>query len=303
MRSRQDPAPLCADAALGAESGADQHLRNLAQHGYAWVRDRFERPADAVGIARLLIDARRGEDGLAPLAIVGSFVLPPLGGGESRDFQTLHFDFGLPVAPKVKRDVGRFTALHVPVDFGAVTAVTRLVPLAALLSQRSWCPRPELLARLVAYGRTHGAWDQDGDYLEGSLARVVEAAAGVPTLPSVRGSSDFLCGLEFDALAAEVDFFARHALRLHEVEIEVALSAGELLVFDNFAFAHGRRGVRRPGELHQWVFGEPALSRAAQCELRDRVLTAFDDQSATDSQSRAGRSVSRDADDARNATT
>lgn len=53
------------------------------------------------------------------------------------------------------------------------------------------------------------------------------------------------------------------------------MSPGELLVFDNLALAHGRRGIRRPGELHQWVFGEPRAGVARQRELRDSVLAAF----------------------------
>jgi hypothetical protein len=88
----------------------------------------------------------------------------------------------------------------------------------------------------------------------------------------------FLCGLEFDALASEVEFFVRHSVPLDGIEIEIALSAGELLVFDNFAVAHGRRGIRQPGEVHQWVFGERAVGVTAQRRLRDRVLAAFDGQ-------------------------
>lgn len=50
---------------------------------------------------------------------------------------------------------------------------------------------------------------------------------------------------------------------------------GDLLVFDNLALAHGRRGTRQPGELHQRIFGRPALSVGEQIEFRDRVLAAF----------------------------
>ncbi len=46
--------------------------------------------------------------------MIGDFVVPPLDGGETRDFQTLHFDFGLPLDPKVDQDVARYTALYVP---------------------------------------------------------------------------------------------------------------------------------------------------------------------------------------------
>ena len=54
----------------------------------------------------------------------------------------------------------------------------------------------------------------------------------------------------------------------------MALEPGGLLVFDNLAVAHGRRGTRQPGELRQRVFGHH-LQPAVQIELRDHVLTAF----------------------------
>ena len=203
-------------------------------------------------------------------------MVPPLGGVATRDFQTLHFDFGLPLDPKVDQEIARYTALYVPADVVDVQAVTRLVPLVALLGQRSWPPPAELVARLTAYGRTHGAWDDNQGYVEGSLARLVEAAAGEcsPFLPSVKVQPGFLCGLEFDSLAGELAFFERHGLRIHDVEITVALQPGELLVFDNLAVAHGRRGTRQPGELRQRVFGH-SLRPADQKKLRDDVLTAF----------------------------
>jgi hypothetical protein len=60
---------------------------------------------------------------------------------------------------------------------------------------------------------------------------------------------------EFTSLAAEIELFADRELQLEPVEIEVWLRPGELLVFDNLALAHGRRGTRQPGELNQRVFG------------------------------------------------
>ena len=157
-----------------------------------------------------------------------------------------------------------------------VRAVTRLVPLVALLGQRSWPPPGELVDRLTSYGRTHGAWDDDRGYVEGSLARIIEAAAAwrSPILPSVKIEPGFLCGLEFDSLLAEVAFFERHGLHIDDVEISIDLQPGELLVFDNLALAHGRRGTRKPGELRQRMFGQ-SLQPAAQRKLRDRVLAAF----------------------------
>jgi hypothetical protein len=253
----------------------DGVLQQLAQLGFAWVRDDLGDSGRAFGVARALVEARGAVDRLPALSLLGDFVLPPPGGQPSRDFQTLHFDFGVPLDPRVEQAVGRYTALHVSKEVGRVSAATRLVPLAALLRQRAWPSETELVDRLVAYGKTHGAWNDDQGYVEGSLARLVDAAAGVPALPSVKDERGFLCGMEFDSLVSELRFFERHSLFIDEVVIEVPLAPGELLVFDNLALAHGRRGTRQPGELRQWIFGESNLPIARQRALRDHVLAAF----------------------------
>jgi hypothetical protein len=257
-------------------SGVEDDCATLSSNGFVWIDEGFDTAARAFERARSVIEAGCSEDGLGPLSIVGDFVLPPVEGTETRDFQTLHFDFGLPLDPRVDQDVARYTALYIPDGVPGVSASTRLVPLGSLLQQRTWPARSALLENLVAYGRTHGAWDDAQGYVEGSLARIIEAAAGSqPDLPSVKLDHDFLCGLEFDSLRAEVAFFAQHGLRIEDVAIDVALRPGELLVFDNFALAHGRRGTRAPGELRQRVFGHGGLAPAAQRELRAHVLSAF----------------------------
>jgi hypothetical protein len=138
--------------------------------------------------------------------------------------------------------------------------------------------REELVRRFAAYGRSHGAWNDDVGYREGSLARIIEAALGqTPVLPSVKSTAGFLCGTEFATLADELEFFAARGLRLDEAEIGVCLRPGELLVFDNLMVAHGRRGTRQGGELRQRVFGHWALPVQEQAELRDGVFAAFGD--------------------------
>jgi hypothetical protein len=248
----------------------------LSSDGFVLIDGPFQTSDAAFGTAGALVEECRLERGLPAMSIVGDFVIPPLDGAASRDFQTLHFDFGLPLDPKVAQDVARYTALHIPAGIAHVQAVTRLVPLAALLGQRTWPPTAQLVDRLVAYGETHGAWNDEEGYSEGSLARIIEAAAApsAPILPSVKVEPGFLCGLEFDSLSSELAFFSRYGLRIDDAEIEIPLQPGELLIFDNLAVVHGRRGTRQPGELRQRVFGH-RLQPAMQSGLRDGVLTAF----------------------------
>ncbi len=248
----------------------------LGPEAFSRIAGPFGTSDAAFDAASALVEAWSVERALPRMSIIGDFVLPPLGSPASRDFQTLHLDFGLPLDPKVAQDVARFTALYVPAGLKGVQAATRLVPLTALFGQRCWPPPAELLKRLESYGRTHGAWADDRGYTEGSLARIVEAAAasGPPMLPSVKLEPDFLCGLEFDSLSAELRFFAKHGLRVCDAEVEIVLMPGELLLFDNLAVAHGRRGSRQPGELRQRVFGH-RLEPKAQARLRDCVLRAF----------------------------
>lgn len=246
----------------------------LAGSGFVHLPGPFARPADAWRVAAAVASDLCG----SPPDVVGDFVIPPLGGLPSRDFQTLHLDFGVPLVPGSPCDVARVTALYAPAEAAPSDAATRLVPLRGFLAQRRWPPLEELLARFVAYGATHGAWEGAVGYVEGSFARIVEAAlAETPVLPSIKANPEFLCGMEFAALADERSFFADRGLRLEGFETEVVVRPGEMLLFDNLAIAHGRRGRREPGELLQRVFGHQQLPVGAQASLRDRLVgAAFD---------------------------
>ena len=254
---------------MDVASTSESHTAPLRGVGFVHVSGPFARVGDAWNTARSLVDAVTPEC----LEVLGDFVIPPPEGPASRGFQTLHFDFGLPLIPVQSTDLARYTALHIPVNAQPSAAVTRLVPLRPLLAAIGWPDSEELIARFTAYGHSHGAWDDAAGYVEGSLARVVEAALGqAPMLPSVKTEPGFLCGAEFDSLSGEHAFFAHQGLPLAEVELEVRLQPGDLIVFDNLALAHGRCGTRQPGELHQRIYGHPALSVAQQIEFRDRVL-------------------------------
>jgi hypothetical protein len=260
---------------MGDNRGVAGACSAFRESGFVWIRSAFATPAAAFARSRELIEECAPSNVHDALSVIGDFILPPPDGETTRDFQTLHFDFGVPVHPLRDQDVARYTALFIPRSVVRVTAVTRLVPLDTLLGQRRWPDRATLLENLMAYGESHGAWNDEDGYSEGSLARVLEAAAGGPRLPSVKSTPGFLCGMEFDSLAAELSFFKRLGLDIDAVQIEVPVGPGDLLVFDNLASAHGRRGSRRPGELHQRVYGHRSLSPAAQRALRDSFLAVF----------------------------
>jgi hypothetical protein len=260
---------------MGDNRGVTDACSALRESGFVWIRSAAETPAAAFARSQELIEECAASNDQVALSVIGDFILPPRNGEVSRDFQTLHFDFGVPLRPLREQDVARYTALFIPRSVARVTAVTRLVPLDALLDQRRWPNQATLLANLIAYGESHGAWDDQDGYCEGSLARVLEGAAGAPRLPSVKATPGFLCGMEFDNLAAELSFFKSLCLDVEAVQVEIPLRPGDLLVFDNLAVAHGRRGSRAPGELHQRIYGHRSLSPTAQRALRDRFLAVF----------------------------
>lgn len=238
------------------------------------VAERRETRSAAWGTAREILAAAAQNDptgvDMPPLQVVGEFTVPPAG-VLRRDFQTLHIDFGLPIRSRGALDIARFTALHIDARRPPTTAATRVVPLRALLSQRAWPERPRLLANLTRYGTTGRA---RAGYVEGILARLVEAADGCSSLPPT-ADPNFLCGMEFVSLAAERAHYARHGLDLHPVEHRIQLGAGELLIIDNLATAHGRTGIRSPEELNQLCVGYRQLDVARQHTLLHRVLDAF----------------------------
>ena len=204
--------------------------------------------------------------GLPELRVVGAYLVPPPGAVQ-RSFQALHLDFGLPLGTGQPVDVARFTALFADPERGGSGTVTRIVPLAPLLAQRSW---PE---RRVIAGRLARTASPDRS-VEGILGRIIEIADQGSSLTPL-GTPGFLCGTEFSSLAGEHSYFDRSGVPLEAVQRSVTLGRGELLMLDNLRTAHGRDGRRNPRELHQLFVGYPSLSQAQQQVLLDRVLAAF----------------------------
>jgi hypothetical protein len=262
-----DAQPPTEGEALAASAAA------LAERGVARVPGRWPDQAAAWRTALRITERARGLDrlcaGLPGLEVVGEFTGPPPGAVQ-RDFQALHFDFGLPKLAGPPVAVSRFTALYLDGHRAGSGSATRIVPLRPLLSQRPWPARAVLAERLCRDA-------DDGALVEGILARIIEAADQSRDLPD-RHADGFLCGLEFSALAEERRYLARHGMHLAAAEEEVVLSSGELLLFDNLATAHGRRGRRHPGELHQLCIGFGSLDLTGQAMLLDRILAGFGHQ-------------------------
>ena len=277
-RRRDRPASVVGTLAEDGmyEAELDHCARILRQQSFVKLDARFCSAALAGRAADLIVSAAAHAEDAQALEVVGEFVVPPSDGPASRAFQTLHFDFGLPLHPTAPRDIALYTALHVPPDRGASTALTRLVDLVALLGQRRWPSPTELVRRFRSYGTSHGTADMAAGYTEGSLARVIEAADGAPpVLPSLAADPSFLCGTEFQTLEQEETFLHTRGLDLAPAVTEVMVKPGQLLLFDNLSLAHGRRGSRAPGELMQRIYGRRRLSVEAQRQVRARLLAGF----------------------------
>jgi hypothetical protein len=242
----------------------------LVEAGVARAPGRWPDAAAAWRTAWPIAERARSLDplgaGLPGLEVVGEFTVPPPGVVQ-RDFQALHIDYGLPRLAGPPVAISRFTALYIDGRLPGSGSATRIVSLHRLLSQRSWPAHAMLAERLCRDA-------DDGTAVEGILARIIEAADQSRDLPD-RTADGFLCGMEFSTLEAERSYFARHGLDLAAAEEEIVLSSGELLLFDNLATAHGRRGRRDPGELHQLCIGFGALDLTGQATLLDKILASF----------------------------
>jgi hypothetical protein len=242
----------------------------LARRGVARVPGRWPDHTAAWCTALRVAERARGLDplyaGLPRLDVVGEFTVPPPGTVQ-RDFQALHIDYGVPKLAGPAVAIAQFTALYIDGHRAGSGSATRIAPLRPLLSQRPWPPRAVLAGRLCGDAA-------DGTLVEGILARIIEAADQSQDLPDPAAEA-FLCGMEFSTLEKEHCYFARHGLHLADAEEEIVLSGGELLLFDNLATAHGRRGRRNPGELHQLCIGFGSLDLTGQAEMLDRFLASF----------------------------
>ena len=251
-----------------AEADADNGLaaRFMYEH-VARPDELFPTATDAweyaLQFAEVVADAQDWCRGFPELEVVGEFRLPPPGVIQ-RDFQALHIDFGLPTVA-TGTPIARFTALYREPDEAGSDVATRLVPLRRLQRARAWQSVGRVLDRVAL------AWPSTS--VEGVLARVVEVVDQSADLPEQDDA--FLCGMEFNSLDEERVFFTEHQIPIAKIETEVVLQAGELLIFDNLAVAHGRRGTRHPGELSQLCIGHRNLHRSFRQILNRRTASYF----------------------------
>ena len=197
-------------------------------------------------------------------------------------FQCLHFDYGHPFDPRDPTDLHLVVGLFCQAERHVPTAATRLLHLAKLARARRW-PNFEIARqRIAAYGKSHGSWVnwelRDG-YVEKTVARIVDAIDATGELTPFRQlerETWFVRshgGNEFESERDELTFFARHELEIENQYDLVRLHPGELLVLDNTAVCHGRRGQRQPRELLQSVYGHRNVSPASARQLGECVIT------------------------------
>jgi hypothetical protein len=104
---------------------------------------------------------------MSPLTVVAEYTMPTIE-APGRDFQALHFDFGLALGLAGHAEIARYTVLHVDASSESSSAATRIVRLVDLAPLRRWPDTDTLVERL----RTR---IDDPDIAEG-VAGIVEAA-------------------------------------------------------------------------------------------------------------------------------
>ena len=197
-------------------------------------------------------------------------------------FQPLHFDMGHPFLLSKHQPICPLVGLYCP--YGShPTAKTRVVNVGHLLAQRDWdnAVRERVLSYVSKYG---DGWENPTPVNTGRLAcfaRVLDAATGLGEFKSHIDKTmgewfqegkpvDYRVGLD-----NERAFYQKCGLDLEQVEHEIALCPGELLVVDNARTIHGRIGKRQPKEIVQFLYGVQEATPEEIVFVRDSLLNAF----------------------------
>lgn len=200
---------------------------------------------------------------------------------EPSSFQSLHFDGGQPLFPRSIETLYLYTALYCPRSTANPRALTRLASIKCLLTRLSVGNKGLTIERLRAYGASHGSgWDWEGDSGNriSCFARVLDALTEVPRLTNFRQTpasewySASIAGNEFRTRSDEAEFYRSLGIRLEELEVEVVLRPGDLLILNNMKLVHGRCGKRRGEELHQLLYGVQDVPAETASAFRDWLV-------------------------------
>lgn len=182
-------------------------------------------------------------------------------------FQVLHFDMGHPFLESNDQLYVSHVGIYLPKTTShKITARTRLVELHGLLKplQLSSAKIEQLL---IDYVREFGdGWTGHNTYRLACFIRCLDALGDTPELQE---HIDKTVGQWFEnenkmsadaAYEKELAFYRKHGIELPELEHQVALKPGQLLIVDNNRVIHGRIGKRRTKELFNYMWGVEKIS-------------------------------------------
>jgi hypothetical protein len=202
------------------------------------------------------------------------------------DFQCLHFDYGLPVLPVPGGQIWyAFSLLWMPPSASGSGVRTRILKLCDLSPVLQKLTSSAAIERLRAYTQAHGdGWLRPAPVNTGRIAALVRWLDGMlgtryfSNLVEADSATFFENGEQLSAdenLRRETEALSLFGVRLGDVEHNVVLQPGELLILDNTVLAHGRLGQRPPGEVWQLLFGLVGLEPARLHAILERAAKAL----------------------------
>lgn len=190
----------------------------------------------------------------------------------------MHFDLGHPLFPRHPADLCLYVALYLPADGRPSAAATRVAAIDAFRRTGGWGSVAGIERRLRRYAQSHGSsWDWEGDsgHRVSCFARIIDALCAphrltnFRTTPRDRWYEASAAGHEFQSLEAERAYYASCGIVLGDIEEQVVLRPGQLLVINNVRSVHGRVGRRVPGEVCQFVVGARQVAPGNASVLRE----------------------------------
>lgn len=183
----------------------------------------------------------------------------------STGFQALHWDMGQPFFNEQPQTLYTIGALYRPLGDRNSNAKTRMVSLSPLLNQKSFGSKEEVKEKLLAYVKEHGdGWMKPtpvNTHRLACFARVLDALTNQKALCHEIDTMIGQC-FTYDTSASgtkgfeeEIAFFKDAGVDLNNVEEQIEILPGQMLVYDNMRTVHGRIGKREPKELINFLFG------------------------------------------------